>query len=92
MKIKVSKENDDIITKLVIDGVEKQFDYIRLINELYENEEIENIEFSDDIEEWEAEEIKKLVDEIIKATNTTEEDEDGDFIEADVTDDDELPF
>ena len=52
MVIKVAKENDEIITKFVFDdGKESAFDYIKLIDSLYNGEhsklEIDGIETSD---------------------------------------------
>lgn len=68
MKIRVTKDKEDIITTLVIDDEEVQFDYVALINGLYKNDRIEEpIHFSDDIEQWEREEIQKLISEINKS-------------------------
>lgn len=88
MKIKVTKDKDDIITNLVIDGEEIQFDYVRLINGLYDNDIIDDIVFSDDIEEWEREEIRKLIDDINKAI--IKQDEEDTTEEADDVED--VPF
>lgn len=65
MKIQVYKENDDIVTKLVIDKMEEQFDYVKLINELYEGEKIDKTDFDENVDEWERNEIQKLIDEIV---------------------------
>ena len=80
MKLKVIRENDDITAKLIIDGKETAFDYVCLINQLYDNDLIDDeIEFSENIEDWEKEEIKNLVCEIndvvdsAKKTNESEE-------------------
>lgn len=75
MKIKVNKEYDDIITRLVINDKEISFDYVSLINGLYDKDLIEDIEFSDDIDEWEREEIKLLINDINKATRSTDDTE-----------------
>lgn len=64
MKLKVNKTNDDITTKLIIKEKEEQFDYVTLINNLYLKEKIEDIEYTENVEEWEKEEIKSLVDKI----------------------------
>lgn len=65
MKIQVYKENDDIVTKLVIDKMEEQFDYVKLINKLYEGEKIDKTDFDENVDEWERNEIQKLIDEIV---------------------------
>ena len=86
MKIKVTKDKGDITTNLVINGEEIQFDYVRLINGLYDNDIIDAIDFSEDIEEWEREEIQKLIDDINKTVikhdeeDTTEETDDIDDV------------
>ena len=64
MKINVKKENEDIVLSLVIDGEEEPFDYVKLVNELYNKKEIEEIVYSDEINDWEKVEIKRLIDKI----------------------------
>ena len=47
MKINVKKEKEDIVLSLVINEKEEPFDYVRLVNELYNKKEIEEIIYSD---------------------------------------------
>lgn len=64
MIINIEKNEDDISLKMIINGKEEPFDYVTLINELHGKEKIEKINFSDDIDEWEKEEIQKLINKI----------------------------
>lgn len=64
MKINVKKENEDIVLSLVINEKEESFDYVKLVNELYNEKEIEEIIYSEEINDWEKDEIKKLIDKI----------------------------
>lgn len=64
MKIKISKVDGDISLKIIIDGKELQFDYVTLVNNLYLKNKIEDVDFSDEIDDWEKNEIKKLISEI----------------------------
>ena len=64
MKINVKKENEDIVLSLVINEKEESFDYVKLVNELYNKKEIEEIIYSEEINDWEKDEIKKLIDNI----------------------------
>ena len=64
MKINVKKENEDIVLSLVINEKEESFDYVKLVNELYNKKEIEEIIYSEEINDWEKDEIKKLIDKI----------------------------
>ncbi len=64
MKINVKKEKEDIVLSLVINEKEEPFDYVRLVNELYNKKEIEEIIYSDGINDWEKDEINKLIDKI----------------------------
>ena len=62
MKINVKKEKEDIVLSLVINEKEEPFDYVRLVNELYNKKE--EIIYSDGINDWEKDEINKLIDKI----------------------------
>ena len=64
MKINVKKENEAIVLSLVINEKEESFDYVKLVNELYNKKEIEEIIYSEEINDWEKDEIKKLIDKI----------------------------
>ena len=64
MIINIEKNEDDISLKMIINGKEELFDYVTLINELHGKEKIEKNNFSDDIDEWEKEEIQKLINKI----------------------------
>ena len=64
MKINVKKENEDIVLSLIINGAEEPFDYVRLVNELYNKNEIEKINYSNEINDWEKEEIEELIKQI----------------------------
>ena len=64
MKINVKKEKEDIVLSLVINEKEEPFDYVRLVNELYNKKEIEETIYSDGINDWEKDEINKLIDKI----------------------------
>ncbi len=64
MQINVKKDNEDIVLSLVINQKEEPFDYVKLVNELYNKKEIEKIDYSEQINDWEKDEIKKLIDKI----------------------------
>ena len=64
MIINIEKKEDDISLKMIINGKEEPFDYVSLINKLHGKERIEKINFSDNVDEWEKEEIEKLIDKI----------------------------
>ncbi len=64
MKINVKKEKEDIVLSLIINGAEEPFDYVRLVNELYNKNEIEEINYSNEINDWEKEEIEELIKQI----------------------------
>ena len=73
MKINVKKENEDIVLSLVINEKEESFDYVKLVNELYNKKEIEEIIYSEEINDWEKDEIKKLIDKINDTVKQTDE-------------------
>lgn len=64
MKLLVNKNNEDIEIKIDINGVPNDFDYINLINEIYNNNKIDKTDFDDSINEWEQKAINELVDKI----------------------------
>lgn len=72
MKINVKKEKEDIVLSLVINEKEEPFDYVRLVNELYNKKEIEEIIYSDGINDWEKDEINKLIDKIINTVKQSD--------------------
>lgn len=73
MKINVKKENEDIVLSLVINEKEEPFDYVKLVNEVYNAKEIEEIVYSDEINDWEKDEIKKLIDKINNTVKQSDE-------------------
>lgn len=73
MKINVKKTSEDIVLSLIIDGNEEPFDYVKLVNELYNKKEIEEIVYSGEINDWEKDEIKKLIDKINDTVKQSDE-------------------
>lgn len=73
MIIKISKKDDDILLKLFANGKEEDFDYVELINRLHNQEKIEKIDYSKDIDEWEKEEITNLINSINNSVNNPKE-------------------
>ena len=73
MIINVKKENDDIVLSLTINDKPMPFDYVTLVNALYNKNKIEDIVYSDNINDWEKEEISKLVEQIKTAVKQLEE-------------------
>ena len=92
MKIKVYKENEDIITKLIKNNKEISFDYVSLINGLYEKDLIDEIDFADDIDDWEQEEIKKLIEDINNTINSADDIESEEKSESNGLNAEELDF
>lgn len=66
--IKNKTSNDDgYIVKIVNNGVEEDFDYVKLIDYLYHNKDTNiEIEFSEDIENSDKNEVLNLFDKIKK--------------------------
>lgn len=78
MDIIITKDSsENIIVKLKINGVEQEFDYIKLIDNLYNQMEINNVFYDEMINEWEKEEIGKLIEKI-KQISKIKEDESAD--------------
>lgn len=73
MKINVKKTSEDIVLSLIIDGNEEPFDYVKLVNELYNKKEIEEIVYSGEINDWEKDEIKILIDKINDTVKQSDE-------------------
>lgn len=72
MLIKVSKINDEIETRFISDdGVETNFDYIKMLNSLYNNEQIE-LSF-ENVESELQEEIRLLFAELNSIQQSDEE-------------------
>jgi hypothetical protein len=67
MKLVFFKEVDEIKVKLEHDGSDEEFNYIRLIEFLHDNNELEDTEYYDDISEDEKDKINNMINEI----NTT---------------------
>ena len=64
MKLKFIKVNDVIETKLIINDIEQNFEYLTFINNLIDGNEIEEIIYPDDISNEEKEEIDKMIEQI----------------------------
>lgn len=65
MEIMITKDSsENIIIKLKINGIEQEFDYIKLIDNLYNKVEISNVFYDETINDWEKEEIGKLIKKI----------------------------
>lgn len=65
MDIIIAKDSsENIIIKLKINGIEQEFDYIKLIDNLYNHVEINNVFYDEMINDWEKEEIEKLIKKI----------------------------
>ena len=64
MKIRITKENKEIVTKFENDDMSiSNFDYVILIKQLF-CEQIPELEFSEDIEEQDKEKIQEMYSKI----------------------------
>lgn len=66
-----SEEEDLNLRIETTEGDIKEFDYIYFIKKLYEGEEIELINFPDDLDEIHKENIKLMIDKINEKLNST---------------------
>lgn len=73
MKLLISKNEENIIVKVVKDNVEMDFDYITFVDDLYNDVVIEEIEYTDEIVDWEKSKINDLINKIKKAIIIDEE-------------------
>ncbi len=64
MKLKFVRVKDTIETKLLINDIEKEFDYLVFINRLISGEQLENIVYPADVTENEKNEIDSMVEKI----------------------------
>jgi len=64
MKLKFVRTNDTIETKLVIDDNEQIFDYLSFINKLIDGEQLEDVEYPDDVSENEKKEVNDMIEKI----------------------------
>lgn len=72
MKIYVYKENEEIITKFKENDATVDFDYVVLINELFNKKKIP-IEFDSNIDEEDKRKIESMYNDICKTIETDEE-------------------
>ena len=69
MKWILRKENDECSIKVKSDGDEIPFSYIEMIKDLYENKNLEAVEYDGDFSETEKESIDSLVNDINEHVN-----------------------
>ena len=75
MKLKFIRVENTIETKLIIDNNEQKFDYLLFINRLINGEQLENIEYPNDITEDEKKEVINMVEKINEVINENTESE-----------------
>jgi hypothetical protein len=76
MKIKFIKNEDNIETMIIMNGVEKAYDYLTFIKAIYNNEPFEGYIYSDDISDEtkiKLEEMNNKILEIIDSIRTPDE-------------------
>lgn len=66
MEIKVKRDEDEIVTKLNIDGEEQDFNYVKLINEIAMGNEVKLVQ--ENIEDDLKEKIDNMYKEIIEVS------------------------
>lgn len=72
MQIYISKENDEIITKMKDNGEIVDFDYVVLINELFANNK-PSLQFDSTISEGDKEKIELMYEKICKTIESDDE-------------------
>lgn len=74
MKLLVKKESDDNISmKIEINGQEKDFDYVDFVDSIYNQDKIEDIDFAENINDWEKGAINSLINKINELVDEEEE-------------------
>lgn len=81
MKLLISKSEENIIVRVEKDNVEIDFDYITFVDDLCNGVVIEEIEYTDEIVDWERTKINDLIKKIEEAIIIDEE-ENGNNIDA----------
>ena len=80
MKIRITKENKEIVTKFENDDMSiSDFDYVILIKQLFCGQ-IPELEFSEDIEEEDKEKIQEMYSKICEQAKLSEEISDNETI------------
>ena len=79
MKLKFSRQNDAIVTKLEINGEEEDFNYLTFINKLIDGDTLDEPEYPEDITEQEKSEIAQMIEKINKVILTQGEDDETDM-------------
>lgn len=80
MKIRITKENKEIVTKFENDDMSiSDFDYVILIKQLFCGQ-IPELEFSEDIEEQDKEKIQEMYSKICEQAKLSEEISDNETI------------
>ena len=64
MKLEFVRTSDIIETKLIINDIEQNFEYLIFINNLIDGNKIEEIIYPNDISNEEKEEIDKMIEQI----------------------------
>lgn len=68
MKLALEKGREQYkLTIIKDDGKKEKFDYIKFVNILYEGNDIEEIQYDENISEEERNQIDKMIDDIKKA-------------------------
>lgn len=75
MKLKFVRTDDTIETKLIIDDNEQNFDYLSFINKLIDGEQLEDIEYPDDVTEDEEKEVNTMIEKINSIINENTDNE-----------------
>jgi len=80
MKLKFSRHDDAIVTKLEIDGEEEEFNYLTFINKLIDGDTLDEPEYPEDITEQEKSEIVQMIEKINEVILTQGEDDETDML------------
>lgn len=72
MKLLVKKDNDEVIIKEIFEGNENDFDYVKMINALFNKDEV-SLSFTEDINKDDQDSINKMFEKINELSNKKEE-------------------
>ena len=80
MKLKFTRQDDAIITKLEIGGEEEEFNYLRFINKLIDGDIFDESEYPEDITEQEKSEIEQMIEKINEVILAQDEDDEAGIV------------
>jgi hypothetical protein len=72
LKLLVKKDNDEVIIKEIFEGNENDFDYVKMINALFNKDEV-SLSFTEDINKDDQDSINKMFEKINELSNKKEE-------------------